>query len=85
MRRVFHRRMFPSLPPSVSKWGVVLCSPNDGRVVRKFVCHNEKSATIRGRIWKRRHPDCVVRIFSLLSGDTSAGCEIGLVTIRRGS
>lgn len=66
------------------KWGVVLCSPNDGRVLEKAICHNEHSATVRGRDWKRRHPDCIVRTFSLLSGDTSAGCEIGLVPLQRG-
>lgn len=65
------------------KWGVVLCAPHDGRVLQKKVCYNELGAVRRGRDWKRRHPECVVRTFSLLPGDTSGGDEIGIVRRRQ--
>jgi hypothetical protein len=65
------------------KWGVVLCSPDDLRVLKKMVCFNELSAIRRGRHWKRRDPDHVVRTFSLLPGDTSAGTEIPIVARRQ--
>jgi hypothetical protein len=65
------------------KWGVVICSPDDLRVLEKMVCFNEIGAVRRGRDWKRRHPDHVVRTFSLLPGDTSDGEEIGVVPRRQ--
>lgn len=63
------------------KWGLTLCSPGDRRVIRKLVCYNERSAIHRGRAWKRRYPDHVVRAISLLPGDTSPPEEISLVPL----
>lgn len=65
------------------KFGVTLCSPDDRRVLKKLVCYSELSATRRGRAWKRRNPDHVVRLVSLLPGDTSAPIEIPLVPLSR--
>jgi hypothetical protein len=65
------------------KWGVVLCAPGDLSVLKKMVCYNELGAVRRGRDWKRRHPECIVRTFSLLPGDTSIGGEIGIVRRRQ--
>ena len=56
-----------------------MCAPDDSRVLEKAVCYNEKSAVLRGRGWKRRNPERIVRAFSLLPGDTSRPIEISLV------
>jgi len=65
------------------RWGVVMCAPGDRRVVKKFICFNELGATRRGRLWKRRNPDHVVRTFSLLPGDRSPAQEIGIMRRRQ--
>jgi hypothetical protein len=65
------------------KWGVVLCAPGDLQVLEKMVCYNELGAVRRGRDWKRRHPECIVRAFSLLPGDSSPADEIGIVPRRQ--
>lgn len=50
-------------------WGVVLSSAT--RVVAKAVCYSERNAYNKGRAWKASHPGYVVRVVSLLPGDTS--------------
>lgn len=65
------------------KWGVVMSSPNDLRVLEKMVCFNERNAIKRGRDWKRRNPANVVRTFSLMPGDSSPGKLVRLVYCRQ--
>jgi len=67
--------------PSRVRWGLTLCAPKDQHVVRKLVCYNERSALHRGRAWKRRYPDHVVRAMSLLPRDTSPPEEIAFVRL----
>jgi hypothetical protein len=74
------------MPPHLriaTRFGVTLCAPGDACVLKKMVCFNALGATRRGRDWKRRHPECVVRTFSLLPGDTSPGDEITVVRRRQ--
>ena len=54
-----------------TRWGVTLCAPGDTHVVDRMVCYNEKNARLRAKQWKRRRPDHIARIMSLLPGDTS--------------
>jgi hypothetical protein len=63
------------------KFGLTLCDPEDVRVVEKHICHSRRSAELRGRRLKRQHPDHVVRLVSLLPGDTSPPEEIPLVPL----
>jgi len=63
------------------KFGVVRCTPDDDRVIEKFVCYNYRSAVTRGRHWKRAHPNDVVRVVSLVPGDTSEPEVIQLIQL----
>lgn len=65
------------------KWGVVRCAPDNSRIFDKLVCYNERNALIRGRDWKRRYPDQLVRVVSLLPGDTSPPTDIEFVPLAR--
>jgi len=63
------------------KFGLVRSTPDDERVIEKFICHSYRSARTRGRAWKRKYPDQIVRIVSLIPGDTSIPEEVGLVLL----
>lgn len=63
------------------KFGVVMCNETDTLVIAKAVCYNERSAETRGRAWKRRNPKCIVRVVSLMPGDTSDPRIIKLVPL----
>ncbi len=63
------------------RFGVTLCLPDDSVVVRKFVCYSYRSAVTRGRQWKRRHPDHIVRVISLVPRDTSEPEVIKLIPL----
>jgi hypothetical protein len=66
------------------KHGLVLCAPGDTHVVTRYVCHNYRSAVTRGRAWKRKYPDHVVRVISLCPGDTAPPEVIELVLLSYG-
>lgn len=53
------------------KYGAVLLAPDNSHVVEKMVCFNEKNARLQCKQWKRRRPDHIARIMSLLPGDRS--------------